>query len=57
MSKGGVKMVSWSDCWLDDQLIVEAGSIDMSPALSVVSGDSGIGKTTLAHLIYNKFNS
>tara|TARA_Y200000002_G_scaffold114044_1_gene93378 strand:- start:158 stop:301 length:144 start_codon:yes stop_codon:yes gene_type:complete len=47
MSKGGVKMVSWPDCWLDDQLIVEAGSIDVSPAISAVSGDSGVGKTTL----------
>ena len=44
-------MVSWSDCWLDDQLVVEAGSIDVSPALSVVSGDSGIGKTTLLRAI------
>ena len=47
MSKGGLKMVSWPDCWLDDQLIVEAGSIDVSPAISAVSGDSGVGKTTL----------
>tara|TARA_A100001388_G_scaffold58240_1_gene40172 strand:- start:679 stop:1242 length:564 start_codon:yes stop_codon:yes gene_type:complete len=44
-------MVSWSDCWLDDQLIVGAGSIDLSPAFSVVSGDSGIGKTTLLRAI------
>ncbi len=51
MSKGGVKIVSWSDCWLDDQLIVEAGSIDVSPASSVVSGDSGVGKTMLLRVI------
>ena len=44
-------MVSWSDCWLDDQLIVEAGSIDVSPALCVISGDSGVGKTTLLRAI------
>ena len=51
MSKGGVKMVSWSDCWLDNQLIVEAGTIDVSPALIVVSGGSGVGKTTLLRAI------
>ena len=50
MSKGGAKMVSWSDCWLDDQLIVEAGVL-MSPVLCVVSGDSGVGKTTLLRAI------
>ena len=44
-------MVSWSDCWLDNQLIVEAGTIDVSPALIVVSGGSGVGKTTLLRAI------
>ncbi|MBU29241.1 MAG: ABC transporter ATP-binding protein [Gammaproteobacteria bacterium] len=51
MSKSGVKMVNWSDCWLDNQLIVEAGTIDVSPALVVVSGGSGVGKTTLLRAI------
>ena len=47
MSKGGEKMVSWSDCWLDNQRIVGAGAINVSETLCVVSGDSGVGKTTL----------
>jgi ABC-type nitrate/sulfonate/bicarbonate transport system ATPase subunit len=40
-------MVSWPDCWFANQLIVRAGSLSTDSPVSVISGHSGVGKTTL----------
>ena len=40
-------MVSWSDCWFGNQLIVRAGCLSSDSPVAVISGHSGIGKTTL----------
>ncbi len=40
-------MVSWPDCWFADQLIVRAGSLSTDSSMAVISGHSGVGKTTL----------
>lgn len=40
-------MVSWSDCWFGNQLIVRAGCLWLDSPVAVISGHSGIGKTTL----------
>ena len=47
MFSGGEKMVSWSDCWFGDQLIIRAGALSIDSQVSVISGPSGVGKTTL----------
>ena len=40
-------MVSWPDCWFANQLIVRAGSLSPESPVAVISGHSGVGKTTL----------
>ena len=40
-------MVSWPDCWFANQLVVRAGSLSSDSPVSVISGHSGVGKTTL----------
>ena len=40
-------MVSWSDCWFGNQLVVRAGCLSSDSPVAVISGHSGIGKTTL----------
>ncbi len=47
MFSGGEKMVSWSDCWFGDQLMIRAGRLSIDSQVSVISGPSGVGKTTL----------
>ncbi|MEK9877518.1 MAG: ATP-binding cassette domain-containing protein [Betaproteobacteria bacterium] len=49
-------MVSWPDCWLSNQLIVRAGSLVLDSAVTVISGHSGAGKTTLMRCIC-RYNS
>lgn len=51
MFNDGEKMVSWSDCWFDDRLIVRAGELPSFASVSVISGRSGVGKTTLLRAI------
>jgi ABC-type transporter Mla maintaining outer membrane lipid asymmetry ATPase subunit MlaF len=51
MFNDGGKMVSWSDCWFDDRLIVRAGELPSFASVSVISGRSGVGKTTLLRAI------
>ena len=40
-------MISWPNCWFGNQLIVRAGDLSCDSSVSVISGNSGIGKTTL----------
>ena len=45
-------MVSWPDCWFADQLIVRAGGLSTDSSMTVISGHSGVGKTTLLRLSF-----
>ena len=47
MCSDGGKMVSWLDCWFADQLIIRAGALSLDSEVAVISGPSGVGKTTL----------
>jgi ABC-type nitrate/sulfonate/bicarbonate transport system ATPase subunit len=40
-------MISWPDCWFGNQLIVRTGDLSCDSPVSLISGNSGIGKTTL----------
>lgn len=44
-------MVSWPDCWFGDQLIVRTGVLSADSKIAVISGPSGVGKTTLLRAI------
>lgn len=47
MSKDGVLTVIWPDWWFGEDQILVAGKLNLNPGISLISGPSGFGKTTL----------
>ena len=51
MFKDGVVTVNWPNCKFDGKEVLQSGQLALHPGCSVVSGDSGIGKTTMLRAI------
>ena len=51
MFKDGALMVSWPECKFESDLVLVSGQIRLESGVSVVSGASGVGKTTMLRAI------
>lgn len=51
MFRDGAVTVSWPNCKFDGKEVLRSGQLTLSPGCSLVSGDSGIGKTTMLRAI------
>ncbi len=51
MFKDGALTVSWPECKFESDVVLVPGQIRLQPGVSVVSGSSGVGKTTMLRAI------